>query len=97
MRRWHNDYPRTLREWKKHYLDHVASNVDSGGDVGRDPFAIDCVCDAQKGRFRKKRAFDCGGSRCHICHADKYPIRKKSRRELIAELELREGFNDAAI
>ena len=92
MRRWHNDYPRTLRQWKKHYLDHVESNVNFGREIGRDPYEIDCACDAQKGRFRKKHAFDCGNTRCRLCHGDKYPRREQNRQELLAELKFREGI-----
>jgi hypothetical protein len=93
MRRWHEDYPRTLREWKKHYLDHVESNVYFGREVGRAPYEIDCVCDAQRGRFRKRRAFGCGNTRCQICHGDKYPRREKTRQELLADLKFREGLD----
>ena len=94
MRRWHEDYPRTLREWKKHYLDHVEGNVDWGRGNGRDPYEIDCVCDVQKGRFRKRHPFDCGNARCHICHGDKYPRRKKTRHEMLAGMNFREWLAD---
>jgi len=43
-----------------------------------------------KGRFRKKRAFDCGNPGCLLCHGDKYPKREKTRQELLAGLKLRE-------
>jgi hypothetical protein len=94
MKRWHEEFPRTLREWKKHYRFHVEDNVNwnGGRQVGRDPYEIDCMCDEQKGRFRKKRAFGCGKSRCHICHGDKFPKREKSRQELSAEMKLSEGL-----
>ena len=92
MKRWHEDYPRTLREWKKHHLNHVEKNVYFGREVGRTPFEIDCVWDAQKGRFRKRRAFGCGNTRCQLCHCDKYPRRVKTRQESLAELKFREGI-----
>jgi hypothetical protein len=95
MKRWHEDAARTLRQWRKHYLDHVESNVNFAREVGRDPYEIDCVCDVQKGRFRKKRAFDCGHTRCQLCHADKYPRRHKTRQELLAKLKFREGLADS--
>jgi hypothetical protein len=97
MRRWHEDYPRTLREWKKHYLDHVESNINFGWEAGRDPYEIDCDCDVQRGRFRKKRAFGCGKARCLLCHADKYPRRERTRQELLAELKFREGHEDGRL
>ncbi len=94
MRRWHEDYARTLREWRKHYLDHVWNNVNFGREIGRDPYDIDCVCDMQKGRFRKRRAFDCGKTRCQLCHGEKYPRRERTRRELLAELKFREALGE---
>lgn len=92
MKRWHEDYPRALREWKRHYREHVESNVFFGREVGEDPYEIECVCDAQQGRFRKRRAFGCGNTRCQLCHGDKYPRREKTRQELLAEMKLREGL-----
>jgi hypothetical protein len=29
--------------------------------------SIDCECEFQVGRFRKRKAFDCGRSRCQLC------------------------------
>ena len=95
MRRRHEDYPRTLREWKKHYLDHVERNVYFGKEVGRGPYEVNCACDVQRGRFRKRRAFGCGKTRCLLCHGDKYPRREKTRQELFAELRFREGLEGA--
>jgi hypothetical protein len=94
VRRWHEDYPRTYREWKTHYLDHVESNVNFGREVGRDPWQIDCVCDMQKGRFRKRHAFDCGHTRCQLCHGIKYPRPEKTRRELLVERKLHEWLEE---
>jgi len=72
VKRWHEDYPRTRREWKKHHLSHVESNLYRG-EVGRDPYEIDCVCDVQKGRFRKRRAFGTPRSRSSWYRPEKYP------------------------
>lgn len=94
MRRWHEEFPRTYREWRKHYLEHVRQNLDWQREVGRDPYKIDCVCDEQKGRFRKTDAWDCGNTRCYICHSDKYPKRSKTRQELLSELKLEEGIEE---
>jgi len=30
-----------------------------------------CICEFQVGRFRKKKAFGCGRSRCLLCHFEK--------------------------
>ncbi|MHC5538352.1 hypothetical protein ACYOEI_09000 [Singulisphaera rosea] len=90
MRRWHEEYPQTLREWKKHYLSHVEVNVRSGREIGKDPYEVDCVCDLQRGRFRKGRAFSCKTPRCLICHGEKYPRREPTKQERFADQKLRE-------
>lgn len=92
MYRWHKEYSRTYREWRKHYLWHVELNVDLGR--GENPYQIDCDCDEQKGRFRKKKAFDCGIPQCKICHSDKFPKREKTYQERCADLKLEEGIED---
>jgi len=94
MKRWHEDAPRTALEWKKHYLRQVWMNSFGSGEVGRDPYQLDRVQDMQKGRFRKKHAFDCGQARCGGCHSDKYPKREKTRQELSVDLRFREEFDD---
>jgi len=89
MKRWHEESARTHREWKKHWRSHVASNVEKS-IPGKDPYEVDCVCDKQKGRFRKKKDLDCGNPRCHMCHADKYPKRELTYREWEVNLKLKE-------
>lgn len=42
------------------------------------------------GHFRKRHFLDCGNSRCHVCHSDKFPIREITTQEKLAELELEE-------
>ncbi len=96
MKRWHEDFPIAYREWKKHHRSHVESNVERNvlceDDVCRDPWDVDCPCDTQIGRFRKTDAWDCGNTRCYICHSDKYPKRDKTYQELCAELKHKEGL-----
>ncbi len=92
MKRWHEEYARTYREWRKHYLSHVESNLNFNRGVGRDPYQIDC--DQQKGRFRKKDAWDCGNTQCYLCHSDKFPKREKTYQEWASELKLKEGVED---
>jgi hypothetical protein len=96
MRRWHEDYPKTHREWREHYLSHVRQNISYSRAPGRDPFEIDCICDEQPGRFRKRRAWGCGKTRCLLCHSEKYPKRQTSRDERRSEIKLREGIEDLA-
>ena len=97
MKRWHEDYARTYREWRKHYLSHVESNITYSRVPGRDPYKIDCVCDQQKGRFRKKDAWDCGNTQCYLCHSDKYPKREKTKQELRSELKFKEEVEDLEV
>lgn len=92
MRRWHEEYPRTYREWRKHYRSHVESNKTSQRVAGKDPYDVDCICDRQKGRFRKRDAWDCGHARCYLCHSDKVPRRQATYQERCAALRLKEGI-----
>jgi len=95
MKRWHEDFPRTYREWKKHYISHVESNIYlSRNRVGKDPYEIDCVCDKQIGRYRKKDAWDCGNARCFMCHGDKFPKRELTYQERCADLKIKEGIEE---
>lgn len=95
MKRWHEDYKITLREWKKHRRSHVESNKNnSARRIGLDPQQVDCECDEQKGRFRKKDAFDCGNPQCGICHSDKFPKRDKHEHELKSELDFKEQIKE---
>lgn len=32
---------------------------------------VDCECELQAGRFRKKKALDCGKTACLLCHYEK--------------------------
>jgi len=95
MKRWHEDYPIAYREWKKHHRFHVEQNTEiivrSSEDLYHDPWKIDCPCDTQVGRFRKRDAWDCGNPRCYVCHSDKFPKRDVTYQEWSANLKLREG------
>jgi hypothetical protein len=91
MRRWHREVNLIRREWRLHRQSHVEGNKRrSGLRVGLDPDEVDCPCDEQIGRFRKRDAFDCGNARCQICHGDKYPKREPSGQELRSEVSFRE-------
>jgi hypothetical protein len=54
---------------------------------------VECVCDRQVGRFRKRKALGCGRTRCFICHADKLLGRIRPR-EINAELNTNEGLDE---
>jgi hypothetical protein len=94
VKRWHQDYKITLREWKKHRKSHVDSNKNWRNRIGVSAYVVDCECDEQKGRFRKKDAFDCGNTRCGICHNDKFPKRSKHEHELKADLDYKEQLKE---
>jgi hypothetical protein len=97
MKRWHDDYPITRREWRKHRRAHVESNKDAGARrVGLDPRDVDCPCDDQPGRFRKRHAFDCGKPRCRVCHFNKYPKREKHEHEVRSDLAFQEQLRELA-
>lgn len=93
MRRWHEDFKIAFREWKKHYNSHVKENIRYSKKIGKSPFEIDCICDKQIGRFRKKDAWDCGKSACYICHNDKLSG-DRSRQEELSELDFHEQLKE---
>ena len=107
MKRWHQELTITLRNWRNHRRIHVDSNkrsqygaVRKGNQliatdrIGRDPYEVDCDCDEQIGRFRKIDAYDCGNTRCYMCHGDKHPKREKHEQELLSELSFREQLKE---
>jgi len=94
MRRWNEDYKITLREWKKHRRSHVESNKSWINRIGVSAYVVDCERDEQKGRFRKKDAFDCGNTQCRICHSDKYPKREKHEHELKSDVDFKEQLKE---
>lgn len=75
--------PRTLTTWGRHWRGHWFRE-----------HRINCVCDAQPGRFRKgQRIGGCGRPHCYLCHGEKLFGRPKlddlrhraTMRESIAE------------
>jgi hypothetical protein len=55
--------------------------------------AIDCQCELQAGRFRKKKALGCGRSRCLVCHYDKL-TGIKSANDWIREQQFEDSMED---
>lgn len=90
MKRWHQEKSITCRNWKKHKKIHIQSNLDKQKYPGQDPYQVDCVCDDQKGRFRKKDAYDCGKSKCQICHSYKFPKRLPTNKEIKSNWSFKE-------
>jgi hypothetical protein len=101
MKRWHEEMRITYREWREHWLIHVDANkVRAIGygffqrEPGSDPEDVECPCDEQPGRFRKRDAYDCGKPGCLICHGDKFPRRKLTKQEMIASLQFEEQLRE---
>ena len=85
MQRWH----RERHIARKRQLEHILL-------VHHHPEQpIDCDCERQVGRFRKRDAFDCGRARCYLCHGDKL-LKRPRRVDRLALLKLREGIDDLA-
>lgn len=94
MKRWHEDYKITLREWKKHRQSHVENNINNSKNrIGLDPNEVDCHCDEQKGRFRKIDAHDCGNPQCYICHNDKI-FKTKTKKQKQSDEFFRDQIRD---
>lgn len=95
MKRWHEDYPRTKREWQKHRNSHVEFNKDwIGRTPGVDPDVVTCPCDNQIGRYRKRDAYDCGKPGCFVCHSDKFPKRSLTEQEVLSNFDYKEQLNE---
>ena len=94
MKRWHQDYAKSHKEWKKHRKSHVESNKGRMPYPGYDPQEVTCACDNQVGRFRKKKAFDCGNPKCGICHQDKFPKRSPTEQEVMSDLDFKEQLDE---
>ncbi len=98
MKRWHQEINIIRRQWKLHRQMHVESNKNSigvqGRRIGKSPYEVDCACDDQIGRFRKKDAYDCGNSGCQVCHGDKFPKRDLTEQEKNSEISFREQLKE---
>jgi hypothetical protein len=101
LRRWHEDEAVTRREWLRHRRGPAAYNMRRGqGDgpgqqpYGSDPREVDCTCDDQPGRFRKRRGRGCGRARCQVCHGYKFPKREPTGKEREADRVFREQLRE---
>ena len=95
MKRWHQDEKITRREWRKHRRTHVEQNKDNSNlGIGKSPFVVECACDDQIGRFRKKDAYDCGKAGCMICASHKFPKREKTNGEVLSEVVFKEQLEE---
>lgn len=56
---------------------------------------VTCPCDRQQGRFRKIDAFDCGKTRCSVCHSEKFGRGGKhlpGKSDKLADIRMAEGL-----
>lgn len=60
MKRYHQELERTKRVHRLHLR-----------GAHKDAASINCICEFQVGRFRKRKAFGCDKSRCLLCHYEK--------------------------
>lgn len=99
MKRWHEDFNISFREWRQHHRFHVemnTGNVSKRIGIGISPYKVDCICDTQIGRFRKKDAWDCGKPRCYMCHGQKL-LKHKKHCEKKSDLNFKEQLNDLTL
>lgn len=89
MRRYHVERHITDRNWRNHIRSHQQSNLARGVS----PDKIDCLCDQQRGRFRKRDAHDCGKTRCFVCHCDKI-LDYKTRQDLRSRDKFKAGLSE---
>lgn len=61
MKRYHQELERTKNAHRRHIR----------WVHGWPQKPVDCACDVQRGRFRKRKALGCGRPRCHLCHGEK--------------------------
>ena len=52
------------------------------------------LCKNQLGRFRKMDGYDCGNSKCCVCHSDKFYDRPDTYQEFNSKLKYKEGLED---
>ena len=43
------------------------------------------------GKYRKRKGLDCGNPQCHLCHCDKFPRRRLTRKEQISLQDFKEN------
>ena len=54
---------------------------------------VDCICELQVGRFRKRKALGCGRTRCLVCHYEKV-LGIPSAKDHIREYRFADSVND---
>src|SRR5277367_3831569 len=94
MKRWHQEFAIAKRNWQDHQRLHIEENKrNSDRRIGQDPSVVDCECDEQIGRFRKRDAY-CSKTRCSLCKGHKLPKRTQTAQEIMSELSFAEQLKD---
>lgn len=83
MKRWHEEYHRTKRQW----VEDCRRRLDWWGYGG-------LLETRQIGRFRKRKPYDCGNTQCYMCHSDKFPKRELTHQEFFSKLSLKEQMDE---
>ena len=87
MRRWHEELPRMMRWWKVELRNHGLDPAPYIGAYRRGeviPVTV-CRCEQGPGVVRKTDPWDCGRSRCGLCHwSRRYRIRRRHSRDRYA-------------
>jgi hypothetical protein len=83
MKRYHEERARIRSEHRFHlrYVHHWP----------KEP--VDCECELQAGRFRKKKALDCGKTACLLCHYEKI-FRLASHQDHLRLLKAKDSLAD---
>ena len=82
MKRYHQELERTERIHRLHLR-----------RAHEEAASITCICEFQVGRFRKRKAFGCGKSRCLLCHYEKI-FSIASVKDKIREQRFYDSLND---
>jgi hypothetical protein len=84
LKRWHEERDLMLRRWRLEIAEH--ERWDKGyphmylAPLPPDSCDVDkCHCYRGPGYFRKRHPFDCGNTRCGLCHWGKWDGGRRSR------------------
>ena len=83
MKRYHQELGRT----KRVHQDHLRQVHNWPKQT------VECECELQSGRFRKRKALGCGKTRCLVCHYEKV-LKIASVKDRIREQRFTSSLND---
>lgn len=74
MRRWHQEVPLMQKRMKLERKKHGVGPDVHDGEI--------CHCLLGIGFVRKRKPYDCGRTRCMLCHTEKYwPDKSRARKK----------------